>query len=228
MASLSATLKQIESAYTKLDPNFVLEGNGGRQEKKSAHMQLQILEATVKQLTEIGYANTTTQIVAQTASVSRGALLHHYATRLQLIVAVIDFLSTRMLREYASQIVLLSEQERMREGSGVEVLWNLTKTPESQAWLEISAASRTDTELRDVFLPRAKKHDKLIASLIPEIFPEWAGTALKDRQLAHDLVNVLVKGLDVHKDVMASRNRRVAVRKFIFDVVQTLRSENPN
>ena len=223
MSRFNATLKTIEASYQKLDPSSVLGREVGLQERKSAQMRLQILEATTNSLAVNGYANTTTQLVAQASKISRGALLHHYSTRTHLIDATADFISTRTLRNYIAEVKQLSDKERKQDGSGVEVFWNLTKSVESQAWRVLSSASRTDPELKEIFLPKAKRHDKLVLSILPEIFPEWANTDPSDIQLAHDLINVMVIGLDAHQDVMSSKRRRVALRKYVFDAVQLIR-----
>lgn len=225
MTKTSAALKKIEAAYRLQNPTVVLSGDGGRQEKKSAQMQLNILRTAVKCLSEHGYSATTTQLVAEKADVSRGALLHHYATRAKLIASTIDFIYSTMLQRYADQISELSDTERKDVGLGMEVFWDQTQSEEYQAWTELAAAARADDELSLVFTPKAQKYDRLVATLIPEIFPEWANTDAERRQLAHDLVNVAVIGLYIQKKVVGSKRRRQNVRKFLFDAIQTLREE---
>ena len=48
-----------------------------------------LLDATVRCLVTHGYAGTTTQRIQDEAGVSRGALLHHFASKSELLVAAI-------------------------------------------------------------------------------------------------------------------------------------------
>ena len=50
----------------------------GWQAEKSAMTRSAILEATIQCLLELGYANTTTALIANYAGVSRGAMMHHF------------------------------------------------------------------------------------------------------------------------------------------------------
>ena len=53
----------------------------GWQVEKSAMTRWSILEATIQCLLELGYANTTTALIANYAGVSRGAMMHHFPSR---------------------------------------------------------------------------------------------------------------------------------------------------
>src|SRR5437762_7609305 len=49
-----------------------------------------VLDATVECLAERGYAGTTTTRIARRARVSRGALLHYYASKIELLTSAIE------------------------------------------------------------------------------------------------------------------------------------------
>ncbi len=51
-----------------------------------------LLEATVDCLVERGWAGTTTTVIAERAMVSRGAQLHHYPTKAELVAAAVAHL----------------------------------------------------------------------------------------------------------------------------------------
>ena len=58
-----------------------------------------LLKATVEALAECGYKGTSTQEVCRRAEVSRGTLLHHFPTRIALLVGSLDaILSERVTR----------------------------------------------------------------------------------------------------------------------------------
>lgn len=49
-----------------------------------------MIQAAIECICRVGYAETTTTLIAERADVSRGALQHHFASKADLIVAVID------------------------------------------------------------------------------------------------------------------------------------------
>src|ERR1700757_4169348 len=85
------------------------EVNGQRvrrtQAERSAAMRTRLLDATVDCLVSYGYAGTTTPRVAQLAGVTRGAQIHHFRSKEDLVVAAIEHLAQqraqRAIRELA-------------------------------------------------------------------------------------------------------------------------------
>lgn len=63
-----------------------------RQEDRSRAMQDRLLKATLDCLGEVGYAGMSISLVAEKAGVSRGAISHHYATKLELASAAMIYL----------------------------------------------------------------------------------------------------------------------------------------
>ena len=117
-------------------------------------MQERLLRAAVESLRENGYARTTTQAVQAAAGVSRGALLHHYRSKQELLVAAVAHLA-------AERAATLSESVRDRPadaGDGglsawLDDLWESFDSPLFSAVLELWIAARTDPQLRDALLP---------------------------------------------------------------------------
>ena len=56
-------------------------------------MRARLLEATVECLVERGFSGTSTTIVSERAGVSRGAQLHHFPTKNDLVVAAVEHLT---------------------------------------------------------------------------------------------------------------------------------------
>ena len=212
----------IENKLAAMNPNDFNDDTGW-QEQKSAQTRITILTAAVKCLTEIGYAKTSTQIVAETAKLSRGAMLHHYATKADLISNLIDFINYRRLRAFYQEVKKMSDRERVVEGKAFEVYWRLNKKPESDAHLELTVASRTNKALKKLFDRKARQHDNFILDTLPIFFPEWRNASRENLQLAHDISLVTLTGLRVKSNVISSKERRMAVRKTIFSTLQHLR-----
>lgn len=60
------------------------------QEERTRAMRARLLEACVECLAEVGFARTSTTLVSQRAGVSRGAQLHHFPTKNDLVVAAVE------------------------------------------------------------------------------------------------------------------------------------------
>jgi AcrR family transcriptional regulator len=148
--------------------------DGGRrprtQQQRREETRRALLDAAVQSLIEVGFARTTTLEVQRRAQVSRGALLHHFPSKAELLVAAIDHLAeirARELKAFASQ---LPPERGMRSGDGaggqpdpagtevpgsdartaavLDLLWQCFSSPFFQVTMELRTAARTDPELR--------------------------------------------------------------------------------
>ena len=53
---------------------------------------------------KLGYTNVTTAKVASSAGVSRGAMLHHFPSKTELIQAAVEYLHSRLLEDYTARV----------------------------------------------------------------------------------------------------------------------------
>ncbi|MDX1447629.1 MAG: TetR/AcrR family transcriptional regulator [Acidimicrobiia bacterium] len=121
------------------------------QESRSAETRLRVLEATTECLVDQGYSGTTTAAVQERAGVSRGALMHHFGSKTELLVAAVRHLAERRgagLVEQATAITHLDD----RSSHAIDLLWETFTGPLFTATLELWGASRTDPELREAVL----------------------------------------------------------------------------
>src|SRR5579871_6267699 len=72
----------------------------GWQAQKSASTRTLIIEAAIKCLVELGYARTTTTVIAEKAGLSRGAMLHHFPSKMGIVRAAVDYLHAKRLRAF--------------------------------------------------------------------------------------------------------------------------------
>jgi len=63
------------------------------QQQRREETRRALLDAAVESLIEVGFARTTTLEVQRRADVSRGALLHHFPSKAELLVAAVDHLA---------------------------------------------------------------------------------------------------------------------------------------
>lgn len=120
---------------------------GRTQEERSAAMRERLLDATIDCLVEYGYSGTTTTRVAERAGVTRGAQVHHFPTKTDLVTAAVRHLAQRRAE------LAFAEMDRLSEstdpvGDTLDLLWEIHQGPLFAASTELLLAARTDPELR--------------------------------------------------------------------------------
>lgn len=140
-----------------------------KQEEKSAATRERLLDATIACLIERGYGHTTTVEVAERAGVSRGAMLHHYPARAELVAAAIEHLATRRIAEFVAAVTRLPDDAALYDHV-VDLLWAQFESSSFDAALELSIAARTDPELAAVIHPIEQRFDAIIARWARELF----------------------------------------------------------
>jgi AcrR family transcriptional regulator len=123
-----------------------------RQQERSGRTRARLMAATVECLVELGWTGTTTTVVAQRAGVSRGAQLHHYPTRAELVVAAVQHLGAARFAEVRERAAALPAGIG-RTAAVLDMLAALHTGPLFRATLELWVAARTDPELRAVVVP---------------------------------------------------------------------------
>jgi AcrR family transcriptional regulator len=115
-------------------------------------MRARLLDATVELLVERGFAGTSTTLVSQRAGVSRGAQLHHFPTKNDLVVAAVGHLTEVRAAE------LSRAAERLPNGAGrtravMRMLGDHFTSPVFTAALELWVAARSDPQLLAAVAP---------------------------------------------------------------------------
>lgn len=116
------------------------------QADRTRAMRARLLEATVELLVERGFAGTSTTLVSDRAGVSRGAQLHHFPTKNDLVVAAVEHLTERRGAELAEAVAHLPTGGR-RTRAVVEMLGDHFASQVFAAALELWVAARTDEAL---------------------------------------------------------------------------------
>lgn len=116
------------------------------QASRSATMRTRILTAAIHVLSGQGYSAATVKTIAAAAGVSVGALQYQFASKANLMAAVIDQLFKARVATYRKGVKDASLEQ------GIDVLvratWQVTQEPEFLAMIEIALARRSDEELR--------------------------------------------------------------------------------
>lgn len=188
------------------------------QEERSSTTRARILEATLECLAELGYAGTTTIVVAERAGVSRGALLHHFPTRAALISAAVQFLFARLTERYERAFAKVSPGVE-RVGAAVDLLWELFQDARLTAVLELYVAARTDIELRRELAPIADRHHENVLGMARRYFPE-AAAANPAFPAVLDVVLDALQGLAVRRLVTTDPKRLRASVALVKDIAR--------
>lgn len=116
------------------------------QEERTRAMRARLLEATLELLVERGFAGTTTTLVSERAGVSRGAQLHHFPTKNDLVLAAVAHVTEVRGEELAAAATRLPTGPR-RTRAVLDMLADHFTSPVFTAALELWVAARTDPDL---------------------------------------------------------------------------------
>jgi AcrR family transcriptional regulator len=181
----------------------------GWQAQKSASTREQIIESAITCLVELGYARTTTTVIAEKAGLSRGAMLHHFPSKLGIMNAAVEYLHKKRLRAFRKAMAKEpADGDHVR--LGVEAFWSHAKHPWFVAFFELAVAARTDKELAAILFPAQEAFEREWYEASVELFPEWRGKGEKF-VLGFDLSRYVIEGMAIsfltHKET--ERDKRV-------------------
>ena len=118
------------------------------QQERRESTRTALLDATVHCLGRDGYAQTSISSIVEQAGVSRGALLHHYPTKNELIAHAIVYFYRQRLRRFEEQL-LGADTDKLSLEDRLRVLKNDFETWYDTA-LEIEVAMRTNDEIAEL------------------------------------------------------------------------------
>jgi len=175
--------------------------------ERSATTQAAILDATIEQLAEHGYGRTTTVEVAERAGVSRGALVHHFSTRSDLVLAALEYLCELRLEELEAGIARLSATAD-RPSAFVDLMWSTFEGPLFTAQLELWMAARADPELFARLYPLERGFGKRLSELCAEALGDGAGPF-------YELTKHVMRGMAVERLLKSDeRGRREILERW--------------
>jgi AcrR family transcriptional regulator len=149
------------------------------QAERTASTQARLLDATIETLAELGWAQTTTTEVVRRAGVSRGAQVHHYPTKDDLVLAAMDHLMVVRQHEFDAAFAQLPAEQQTPQGA-VDLLWDACFGSTFDAWLELALAARRSPTLRERFLEMEHRWTETTTDRFQQLFP----TVFGDRSVA--------------------------------------------
>lgn len=167
----------------------------GWQAQKSASTRLQIVESALSCVVDLGYSCTTTTVIAEKAGLSRGAMLHHFPSKIDIVRAAVEHLHAKRLKAFRKAIDRLPRDDT-RVHRALEAYFEHVKHPMYVAFLELWIASRTDPELQSILKPAQEAFEREWYKTAVDLFPEWEGAGA-NFDIALDLVHYVMDGLAV-------------------------------
>lgn len=159
------------------------------QQARSRATRLKLLDATVAALAELGYAGTSTTVVARRAGVSQGALYKHFPTKPLLLREALAHLLTDLIDDFRAGMKRRAPRDRFDRA--LAVLWEVfTSVPLTGAF-ELYLAARTDPALAEAIRPVLEAHHENLQAEALAQFPDLAANAPDFRAVVSTMMNLM-------------------------------------
>lgn len=165
------------------------------QAERSAAMRTRLLDATIECLVSYGYVGTTTPRVAELAGVTRGAQIHHFGSKEDLVVAAIEYLAQQRAQ------ATIRELGRVQAGPDLaatmlDFLWEAHQGPLFVATMELWVAARTDPVLaHQIERVEPVFHSTLVAA-IAQLIPEQSAQK--------EIRNIVYSAMDALRGILVA------------------------
>ena len=181
-----------------------------------------ILDAALDSFFDLGFSRTTTEKIARRARVSRGAMLHHFPQRTDLVQAAVVYLNSKRLELFEQSLSQLNEgSEYTLVEEGIDAFWEQLQSPYFAVYCELLSASRTDSELRAALAPAIREFTQAWREKSEQIFPDLAQS--KQYGLATALTRFLLEGIAFNAQSMEATPSSMAAEELIGWLKSSLR-----
>jgi len=168
------------------------------QEERSTETKKRLLEATIDCLNELGFNKTGTVEIARRAGVSRGALVHHFPSKHDLIVATAEYHWNRITEEVRN-LAMTMHGGQLSLDAFIDGIWNkVFLIRGSSATIEMIIAARTDSKLRRELVPMLNR----LYSNYDEIWSQFfhnSGVSPERIEMLFDLTIELLRGMTLQR-----------------------------
>lgn len=174
------------------------------QAERSAETRARLLSAAIDCLHTHGYAASTTILVAEKAGVSRGAMLHQFPTRVDMMLFVVRSVFDQEIALYGQALKDLRGPERRRVDTTL-VVWDVLSRPSGVAVLEIMIGARSDPVLAEKLSELQAKIEKDSFAFMAQ-FKEQFGELVSPAAVR--LVHWTIRGLSI-ANVLTTRPQEI-------------------
>jgi AcrR family transcriptional regulator len=162
------------------------------QDERSAATRERLLDAAIDCIVAHGYARTTTTMIARRARLTRGAQLHHFGNREQLVLAAIAHLFDRGRCEFADAFKNVPPSPDQND-MAIDLSWKFFSGRLATAWIEIMVAARSDPRLKSAVRQRAADLQREVL----EFGHSYSNLPLNEFALSQAFEAALMMGLTV-------------------------------
>ncbi len=196
-------------------------GEIGWQAQKSAATRTQIIRAAISCIVESSYSNTTMLKISEKAGLSRGATLHHFPSKMDIIRAAVNYLYEKRLQAFRRSILDISKGADMAH-LAVQAYFTHLNHPLYTALFELSVAARTDNELKKILTPAQLAFDREWYQTAWDLFPEWHSDK-EAFDLALNLSQQLIEGMTISNLIHARQVDTQQLLDYLEDKVRELK-----
>lgn len=161
------------------------------QKERSAETRVALIEGMLAALAEVGYSRTTTVEITRRAGVTSGALQHHFGSKEDLILAVLDYQFGEVrarLETYADQLSAKRAKSRHArdEWRGfIRVLAEIFGEQRYLAVWEIMLGTRAEPRLHSAVLQHRVKSLSILEDMWLRVFARMNGNRRRISDLMH-------------------------------------------
>ncbi|MFC5508637.1 TetR/AcrR family transcriptional regulator [Bosea massiliensis] len=166
-----------------------------RKQVRSVVTREKLIGAALEEIHAVGLQAVTTKQIAHRAEVSRGALLHHFSTREEIVQAAMeDFLNemTERLRSKTAELRSAS----ISSDAIIDFLWPIFSGRFLHLSLELVVSARTDAPFRDQMIPIVQKFHHAMDEIWDEFCAAESRTSAEIRMILN-LTICLLRGMGV-------------------------------
>ncbi|OBJ37257.1 transcriptional regulator [Mycolicibacterium mucogenicum] len=174
-----------------------VEGQAKRrtQAERSAAMRTRLLDATVECLVTYGYSGTTTQRVAEIAGVTRGAQVHHFRSKEDLVAAAVEHLAEQRVQAAVRDLGRVQSNPDP-VSTMLDYLWESHQGPVFFATLELWVAARTD--------PGLAEHIDRVEPIVTSALVSALAQLIPNRAAQKDLRDLAFTAMDALRGILLS------------------------
>jgi AcrR family transcriptional regulator len=150
-----------------------------------------LLDATIESLIDRGYRETTTTDVVRRAGRTRGAQVHHFPRKIELVQAATLHLARKVREELHLQAARLTLGQS-RADAAITLLWSTYTGPLFWAALELIVAGRTDEELRPALTSLQEEVGRTLHEFCKDLF----GPGAEGNRALYDAIDLSIRFMD--------------------------------
>lgn len=158
-------------------------------------MRTRLLDATVECLVSHGYSGTTTPRIAEMAGVTRGAQIHHFRSKEDLVVAAIEHLAQQRAQAAIRELGRLHDSPDPI-AAVLDFLWEVHQGPLFVATMELWVAARTDRVLAQQIERVEPVVNSALIAAIAQVLPEHPAPM--------ELANVVYTAMDALRGILVA------------------------